>query len=301
MKNNHRLQAWFIFIFLGLVWGSSFILIKKSLLAFTPTQVALARVFLTSVAFTPVVAYKLRSIQYRDLLSFSIVALAGNALPAFLYALAETHIESAVAGLLNTLTPIFTLLIGLWFFKHRSVPITQKIGVLIGFLGAAMIILYTTSKEIHLSLWSLLIVLATALYGLSGNVVETQLKGRYSPISIAGIPFVFMLLPSAWALWKTGILSTLTTHPDANVSIWALLTLSIIGTFLASTLFFKMLEISDAVFASSVSYLLPVVAIFWGVLDHEHLSVWHFLALFFIISGVYLIKRGSAGMHDFKE
>ncbi len=297
MKNNHKILAWVIFALLGIVWGSSFILIKKSLLAFSPVQVALGRVFITSIAFLPVVFRKLSRLKTKDLWFFVIIALAGNAIPAFLYALAETKIESGVAGLLNALTPIFTLLIGIWFFKHRKVPLTQKIGVLTGFLGAAMIILYHTGTDIKLSYWSLLIVLATALYGLSGNVVETHLKNRYDALSIAGIPFTFMLLPVAVLLLKTDVVHVLQTNPDALISSLALLVLSLVGTFMASVLFFKMLEISDAVFASSVSYIIPVVALFWGVMDDEHFSIWHVVSLCMILIGVYLIKRGSDGMH----
>ncbi len=296
-KHSITWRAWLLFFALALVWGSSFILIKKSLLSLTPLQVALGRVWLTGLGFLPFIIHKIRTIHKVDYKYFALVAIVGNALPAFLYALAETEVQSGIAGLLNALTPIFTLLFGLYMFQHRRIPLIQKIGVWIGFAGAALI--FFTGTQFQHSSWSsyaLLIVLATAGYGLSSNIVEKYLASRYDSTTIAGLPFLLLFLPAGIALLFTDIQRTFQSDTTWT-ALAALLLLSLVGTLWASIAFFRLLKWTDAVFASSVSYFIPIVALLWGLYDGETFLLGHLLSLILILAGVYLTKMEDHDSH----
>jgi len=293
-KRSVTWRAWLLFFALALVWGSSFILIKKSLLSLSPLQVALGRVWLTGLGFLPLLAHKVSFVRKTDFKHFALVAIVGNALPAFLYALAETEVQSGIAGLLNALTPIFTLLFGIYMFQHRRIPLVQKLGVWIGFAGASLI--FFSGTPLHHPTWSayaLLIVLATAGYGLSSNIVEKHLASRYDAMTIAGLPFLLLFIPAGLALLLTDFQHVTAQLNTAWPALTALLLLSLVGTLWASIAFFRLLKWTDAVFAASVSYFIPIVALLWGLYDGESFQWRHLLSLILILAGVYLTKKAD--------
>lgn len=293
MQINASAKAWLILIFLSLIWGSSFILIKKSLIAFAPEQVGAARIVIAFLAFLPLFIKKYKDIDWSLLMPLLVVGLCGSAFPAFLYATAQTHIPSAVAGVLNSLTPIFTFLIAIWFFRHRF-EWSQAIGVVVGFIGVILISMTKPKGSEHFPFfYGMLIIIATICYAISANTVKKYLSGM-RPLMISTISFTivgpFMLI----YLLQTGFTKDVVQHPHGWTSLAALMTLSLLGTFLANIVFFRLVQLTDAVFSSSVSYVIPFVAIFWGFLDGEALSIYHFLALALIITGVVLIKFTKA-------
>lgn len=281
--------AWALLLFLSLVWGSSFILIKKALIAFTPIQVGAGRVAIAFLAFLPLLLYQFRQLDWSKFFPLLVVGLCGSGIPAFLYAAAQTEISSGVAGILNALTPIFAFLLALMFFG-QTFSWKQLAGITLGLLGTSIIFLSKTEGNASFPfLYGLMIVVATFCYGISANTVSNYLKGVH-PLIISTVSFSMI---GPWLLiylLQTDFISVVTTHEYGMQSFGALMVLSLVGTFGANILFFKLIQITDAVFSSSVSFLTPVVALMWGFLDGEYFSVHFFLALILIFAGVFLVK-----------
>jgi len=290
LSANNSLLSWSLLFLLSLIWGSSFILIKKALIAFTPEQVGAGRIALAFLAFLPMFFYYYKNLARDHLWPLLIVGLTGSGFPAFLYAIAQTEVPSAIAGLLNALTPIFTFLLAVLFFS-RIMKWQHSLGIILGFVGTAIIFISKHEGVVEFSLfYGLLIVLATFCYGISANTVSKYLKG-VKPLVISTVSFV-MIGPWVLAyLFTTDFFSVIQSHEYGLQSLLALSTLSLIGTFGANILFFRLIQMTDSVFASSVSFLTPVVALFWGYLDGEVFSVYFFFALVLIFSGVFLIKK----------
>lgn len=281
------------FIILGvlsLVWGSSFILIKKALIAFHPFDLACMRLGVSALAFTPVIIYNRKRIPWHRWKLFLTVGLCGSGIPAFMYFLAQTNINSMVSGLLNSLTPIFTLIIGIIIFKN-PMDKYKTIGVIIGFIGAASLMIFGESEGANSNLWyGLFIVIGTLCYGMSGNLVKHYLQDVDS-IIISATSFFLVGVPAMIMLAWHGTIFDITFTEQEFYSFGALLLLSLIGTVLATIIFYKLIQETNAVFGSSVAYIMPLVAIFWGFLDGEGLGLIVFISMALILSGVYLIKK----------
>lgn len=283
------LLAWSLLLFLSLVWGSSFILIKKALIAFDPLQVGTGRIVFAFLAFLPFLPRMLQQVKKKDLLPLLIVGICGSGLPALFYAKAQTDISSSIAGLLNALTPIFTLLLAVSVFGGKTKS-KQLIGIILGFLGTLFIFLSKDESSSHFPyLMGMLIVLATLCYGISANTIGAKLRG-VKPLVISTISFSMIGLFACAYLFSTDFIYQVSNHNDGMTSLLALLVLSLIGTFLANILFFKLIQITDPVFSSSVSFITPIVAMMWGFLDGESFHLYFFVALILIFSGVFLVK-----------
>jgi drug/metabolite transporter (DMT)-like permease len=281
----------FLMILLSIIWGASFMLIKKSLISFSPVQLSMLRVSISGIAFLPLALMYLKRIKKQDWVIFIIVGLTGNALPAFLYALAQTKVDSSVAGILNGMTPIFTLLISVLVFK-RPFYWKQMVGILLGFIGVSLLILSGDkhhSSTIHI-IFPILVIIATLCYGISGNVVENQLKGK-APLLIASMSVVSVMIPCLIILFSMGFVETMQSEPLAWQSFGYVSFLAIINTVIASIFFYKLVQISGAVFSSSVTYLIPIVAVGLGFLDGEIIMLVHFVSIIMIVAGVYYAKN----------
>lgn len=286
---SSKVLSWSLLGLLSIVWGSSFILIKKALIAFSPLQVGAGRVVIAFIAFTPLFIYHFNKIPWNKVKPLFAIGLLGSGLPAVLYAIAQTHIASGVAGLLNALTPIFTFLLAIMVFG-RSFSWKHLLGISLGFLGTLTIFCTKQDGLGHFPFsYGLLIVLATFCYGISANTVGRYLQD-VPPIIISTVSFS---LVGPWMLiylLGTDFLDVINQHPEGGVSFAALLVLSLVGTFGANILFFKLIQITDPVFSSSVSFITPIVAFMWGFLDGEYFSFYFFLALIMILTGLFLIK-----------
>ena len=298
MGSKQSTISWILLCFLALVWGSSFILIKKSLLAFSPLQIAGLRISISAIAFLPLLLPRLKDVKLHEWKYLLIVGLCGFGVPAFLFALAQTQIESTVAGILNTLTPLFTLIIGVLVFSLR-LALRKVIGVLLGFVGAAVLIRYGEgSFSINNLFYPLLIVIATILYAVSVNTVKSKLQ-YMKATTISSVSFALIGPPALIYLLFSGIEVPYQTSPDFWLSFGSVVILAMAGTVIASILFWRLVQMTNAIFSSSVAYMIPIVATLFGVIDGESITVFHILALVLILIGVAL-SRGSDEMEEDK-
>ncbi|ALJ05787.1 permease [Pseudalgibacter alginicilyticus] len=289
MKNFN--QKWLYLFVLSLIWGSSFILIKKALIGLTPYQLGALRTIITGL-FLFVVGFKsLKNIQKSDWKWVVVSGFLGSFIPAFLFAIAETEIDSAVASMLNSLTPLNTILFGAAIFKLTSTK-RQVLGVVIGFLGTSMLILKGADLNPHQNyLYAGFVLLATVCYAINVNVIKRYLQ-HVKPLAIATGNYAAIFFPAMIILCFSGFFSDATfSHPDFIMSMVYITTLAFFGTALAKVLFNRLIQMSTAVFASSVTYIITIVALFWGVLDGESFSIIQVLACVIILIGVYLSQK----------
>lgn len=291
-----ELRNWLSLILLSLVWGTSFILIKKSLIAFSAIQVACLRMSFSALAFVPLLLWQWRRVDWSKLWILLAVGLTGTALPAILFSTAQTQISSSLTGILNSLTPLFTLVFGLLFF--RQVFSWSKVaGVLIGLAGASILILLSNNSGVEGNIWyALLIVLATMCYGTSGNIVGTYLRDMNS-LLIAATSFGLVGIPGLIYLFSgTNFLHRMQYAEHAWASLGYVAILALIGTVAASVLFFRLIQWTSPLFGSTVAYLMPVVALLWGVVDGESVFIYHIFGMILILLGVYLSRKRPRSM-----
>lgn len=283
------LLSWGILILLGLVWGSSYILIKKSLIAFSPIQVACLRLSISAIAFFPVFLYHFRDIDWSKLKYLVLVGVTGSGLPAILFSTAQTEISSSVAGVLSSLSPLFTLIIGIIFFKAEAVW-SKITGILIGLLGAISLIVFGQTAGIEGNLWyGLLVIIGCVSYAISSNAVKAHLQ-EMSSFKISAAAFFIVGIPSLIYLFIIDIGTVIRTHEHGWVSLGTVTVLALAGTVMATVLFFKLVQITDPLFASIVSYLIPMIAILLGAFDGEPITIFHAIGMGLILTGVYLTK-----------
>ncbi|KAA3641207.1 MAG: DMT family transporter [Bacteroidetes bacterium] len=283
-------RQWLSLGLLGLVWGSSFILIKRGIEVYDPQQVGAMRLSISALAFLPFFLIQMRRVDWSKWKPLVVVGLCGSAIPAFLFPLAQMNISSSVTGVLNSLTPLFTLLLGLLFFG-RKFRMVKLLGVFIGLAGATLLILAGNEGGFQGSnIWyALLAVLATVCYATSVNTVGTHLSNM-SSLTISAISFVIVGLPAMIYLFTTDFVEVLTNHEQGYSAFFYIALLALAGTVLASLLFFQLVHWTSPVFASSVAYVIPLFAMGWGFLDGEAVTVFHFISAGLILYGLYLTR-----------
>jgi drug/metabolite transporter (DMT)-like permease len=288
MSRTVEIKAWLTLLFLSIIWGTSFILIKKALITFTPVQVAILRIAIAGIAFSPFFFYHIRRLEWHRWKFYIVIALTGSGIPAVLYATAQTKMTSATAGILNTLTPIFALIIGVLVFKNK-IQKRQLLGITLGFLGACNLILLDSSASGQKGsvLYGLLIVLGSLCYGANVNLVKAYFQ-KVRPIELSSFAFFLLGIPAILILPFTDIPYLVVNDPHGIESLSYLVILALFSTVFALVIFYRLVQQTDAVFGSSVAYLIPIVALFWGLLDGEPLGLMHFVLLVIILIGVYL-------------
>lgn len=286
--NNNTLK-WFLLTVLALVWGSSFILIKKGLVALTPLQLGSLRIIFAALFLLSIGFYKLRAITAFQWKYLVLTAIFGTFIPAYLFAIAQTEISSSVSSILNSLTPLNTMVLGFLFFG-LTVQKKQFIGIIIGLFGSILLIYNgATNNPTQNYYYTLLIITASICYAINVNLIKKYLSDL-SPLSISTGNFAVMLLPAIAILYQSGFLE-IYQQQSAQHSMIFILILGVVGTGMANIIFFKLIQLSSPVFATSVTYLIPVVAFGWGLLDSEFLSPVQLLGAFIILFGVYLSSR----------
>jgi drug/metabolite transporter (DMT)-like permease len=293
MKQKDSTLAWILLIGLALVWGSSFILMKKSLTAFSPQQVASIRIFSAALFFLPVLISKRKSLPLLGEWKYCLLAgLMGNLLPAFLFTWAGSHMSSSLAGVLNAITPLATLVVGALFFG-RAITKKQTNGMLVGFVGCIILIFAgnknTEGFDVSLNPYTLLILVATIMYGFNSNIIKNHLSH---------IPTLVLTTAILWSVgWIAGIVLLNTdflakiSDPSTHIPLIYALILGILGTGIATIVFNYILQITSPIFTSSVTYLIPIVAVFWGVVDGEILTLQHTFGMLLILFGIYWVNR----------
>ena len=287
MQNNTK--KWVYLFVLSLIWGTSYILIKKGLVGLSPLQLGAFRIVFTTF-FLFIMGFKsLFKIPKDKWLWVALSALLGTFLPVFLFAYAETQIDSSIASILNSLVPLFTLFLGYLIFK---IPFNgnQILGVLLGLLGAGILIFQGAEVNPQQNyMFSGLVVIAALCYAGNANILKSKLQ-ELSSLGIAVGNSAVMLLPALIVLYFSGGLEVNIADPIISESLIYIAILAFFGTALAKILFNKLVQISSAVFSTSVTYLIPIVGIFWGVLDGERLTLIHLLGALVILTGVYLVN-----------
>lgn len=287
MQNATR--NWILLVLIGIVWGSSFILMKKGLIVFSDTQIASLRMGMAWLVTLPFLLARFKEISKKQWMVLFSVGLLGNGLPAFLFATAQTKIDSSLAGMLNSLVPIFTMVFGLLLFGLRT-WLLQVFGLIIGFVGAVLLIVMPDGIS-GFQPEALLVVLASLCYAFNLNVIRRFLPTMPSMLITAG-SFLWIGPFCLIYLFTTDFTARF-EHEYAFRAFSAVVILAVVGTTLAVLMFNKLIQSGGALFASMVTYIVPVVAILWGVLDGESISTWSVLGVAIIMAGVYLVNKPS--------
>ena len=279
---------WLLFILISLIWGSSFILMKESSKHLTGIQIGAIRIFSAGLSFLPFAIFHLRQIPGNKILPVLLAGLLGNLLPAFLFAIAiRENGESSLASILNSLTPLFVVLIGIIFFK---VKIEKKkiVGVLIGFVG--LLILTLSKKTGSIDSGLILILIATIFYGITVNLVGHYLKD-IDGLKIASVSLAFMAIPAGIVMWNQNVFSIARYDEAARGSILIAALLGIVGSAIASAFFYVLIQKAGGLFASLVTYAIPIVAIFWALVEKENVTGLQIVSLGVILAGVYMANK----------
>ena len=288
---SNRNKKWLYLVILSLVWGSSYILIKKTLIGLTPLQLGSLRIIFTTIILLFIGFSSLKKIPKNKWKWIFLTGYIGSFFPSFLFAFAQTEIDSGVAAILNSLTPLATLIIGLGFFKF-IIDSKQIVGVIIGLIGSFLLIYEgsTINPDQNLLLVAFIIA-ASICYATSVNILKAHLQ-EVPAISIALGNFLCILPPALIILFSSGFLNiNFAESPEVQNSLFYILILAIFGSAFAKVLFNRFIQIASPVFASSVTYTLPIVAIMWGYLDGESINNRQLLATAIILVGVYLANR----------
>lgn len=283
------LKAWLLLGLLALIWGSSFLLIKKGLLGFSPDQLAAIRIASAGFVLLPFILRRFKTVQPHHWLKLICVGLVGSFIPAFLFAFAQTELPSGVTGVLNTFTPLATLIIGVVLFKQ--IALTQQwFGVVIGLIGTVLLVTATANGDFEFNRYGLLIIAATICYGLNLNLIKHHIPDL-GALTITGVS-LFLVAPAAliYLLVATPF-ATQVTQPEQWFPLGAILILGVVGTAMALVIFNTVVKLTDTTFTSSVTYLIPVVALILGILDGEPFFVQQGLGLAAILSGVWIANK----------
>lgn len=278
---------WFVFALLAFIWGGSFILIKKGLIHFTPVQVAAFRIGISAIAFLPLFFLMRIPFPKGKILIVTLVVMTGNAIPAFLFALAETRLGSAVTGVLNSLTPIFALLLGIFFFKT---PFKKHylIGLFLGCLG--IVVLMIGEKDWRVSSYMLFVIIGTLCYGISANVVKRYCQDIH-PVALTAVGFFPIGCIAILTLLFTGAGQKMMEPEVWKVSMPSLIALALICTVFANIIFYWLIQRTTAIFGSAIAYAIPCMALVWGSVDGEHISIYQLLGFGFIAGAIYTLRK----------
>lgn len=294
IKTEKRpLLAWVLLTAIALIWGSSFILMKKALAVFSSQQIASGRIFFAFLFFLPLILTQSRRPDVREALRQRWVALlvsgvVGYLLPAFLFAEAGAHIASALSGTLNSLSPLFVLLLGTLVFG-QTFRANQVWGIMLGFIGSMILVFFGESGSFSINGYALLVMLATIMYGVNTNLIAKYLA--HLPALVA-IPWTFAFIgPVAGiSLFSTDFLSR-AQQAHTFIPLGAILFLGGMASGVSSVLFNRVIQLASGVFAASVTYLIPVVAIVWGLFDGEAVSLQQYAGLTISLLGIYLVNK----------
>jgi drug/metabolite transporter (DMT)-like permease len=295
-----ELKSWGLLLFLACVWGSSFILMKKGMYTtsgeaiFSDTQVGTLRMLIASLVILPFALRTLKKIETkREIFNLCVVGFCGNFFPAFLFTYAETGISSGYAGMLNSFTPIFTMILGVLLFKNK-LSLLQIIGMIIGSVGIVLL-LGIGRAEAHEHVVSFFhvgaIILATLFYGISLNFMKYTLQ-KFNAIEITSLAFMMILLPSIFGFFKFEVLNTIQHNEHAFEGLGFISILAIVGTAFAVILYSKVIAMTTTMFASTVTYIIPIVAVLIGLYFKEKIFPYQINAMLVVLTGVCIANYG---------
>lgn len=288
---NNKFISWAIFVLLCFIWGSSFAVIAVGKEGLTALQLAALRIFSAGLVFVPFAVFNFSKLPRKKIPITITTGLFGNLLPAFLFALAVSYRNSSLVGILNSLTPICVVTIGILVFRDKIH--SQKIlGVVVGFAGVCLLTL--TQEDVSFANLGLsgLAILGTISYGLNVNIYSHYLK-EFNPVHTSSVSLAFMTIPAAVMLWVSGFFQLDFTDSVIQWSCIATVLLGIVASAISTVLFYMLVQKAGGLFASLVTYGIPFVAVFWGVLRNENITLVEIGCLLIILSGVYLANRNK--------
>lgn len=286
-------EKWILLITLSLIWGSSFILIKKSLEHFSPYQVGALRVLISGILLSPIAILNRKKFPKESVKWLIVAALAGNFIPMFLFPIAETKVSSSIAGIMNSMMPIFTIIVGALFWNTKT-TFRQIIGILISFSGVVILMVSGDGKAEMPIFYVSLLLLAAFLYAVSVTTVGAKLTHIPAKIMSSFVFFYVLALPSLVSLVLSNFFSEFSFTKDNMVGLGFVATLSVIGTGLAMILQYRLMSVSNPLFASTVTLLMPIVAVMWGVLDGESFTFLQISGAFIILAGLIFLRKKKA-------
>lgn len=281
---------WTIIFFLSLLWGSAFFLIKKALLYFPPIELATGRIFFATLILLPVGLSSIRKIRLRDMKYVLLFALTVNLGTAIFYALAQTRLDSALNGIVNTLVPVMTVLSGIFIYKQKAVK-AELIGIGVGLLGAILLIFQSGGTLGSINAFIGFSILATICGGLSGNVLKFNLA-PYKALHVSAVSLVLVLPVTAGYLGFSGFFSY-AFEPENLTGLLILFFLGALSNALGLFLVARLIQLSDPVFASIITYFMPLVAMAWGIWDGERIGLMQLFGMAMILIGVLLVNRAK--------
>jgi len=289
MPEKNLKIAWLMFVLLALVWGSSFILMKRGLLAFSPIQIGLLRVVFAA-GFSAIIGIKtFKYFRWKDVGSLAIVGWLGNGIPYILFPLAVSKIDSSLVGIANSMVPLFTLIVGLIWFQLKP-GLFQIVGIAIGLLGAFFLVKPATGFVFHQdSYFILFAILATVCYAVSINVIKSKLQ-HLNSLAITNLSLLTVGPIMLVALFFSDFSEVMLQNNYAITALGFIAILGIVGSSLAVVAFNYLIKISSTLFSSSVTYAIPIVAILWGWIDGETIGLKHFIGVGCILIGIYLVN-----------
>lgn len=290
MQKNLTAQNIGVLLITAFIWGSSFMLMKKGLLHLTAVQLACLRIFSACLVLFPFAVREFRLVEKNQWKYIFLVGFFGSGFPAFLFAYTQQFISSSTAGVLNSTTPLFTVLFGSLLFNTKSSNL-RVLGIGLGFVGAVILILFGNKTSFHINLVAFLILIATACYGINTNIVKKYLLS-VKPTVLNAFAFSFNAF---WALWIFFLFTDyqpVFTHMDTNwFSLLCVFVLGALGSAYCNVLFFGLVQRTNPFFASTTTYLMPLFSSFWGFIDGEAIGVYYFIGMAFILVGVWLVSR----------
>lgn len=282
--------SWGLLLFLALIWGSSFILIKKSLVVFNAGEVGALRIVSAALVLLPVAVKYLNKLSRRHKKLLLLIGFVGSFVPAFLFAKAQTQLPSSITGILNALTPSFVVVMGALFFNQKFTR-QNAIGLIISFIGSVLLILAGNGGSLgDINFYALFVVAATICYGINLNVIKLYLADL-KPLTITAVSLLFVLPIALGYLLGFTSFSDKLYQPGGWEALLYVCILGVIGTSFALIFFNKLVQLTSPMFTSFVTYLIPIVAVIWGVIDGESLYLVHYLAMATIITGVFIASQ----------
>ncbi|CAM1334418.1 DMT family transporter [Tenacibaculum aestuariivivum] len=287
---NNQQRKWIYLIILAIVWGSSFILMKKALLVFTPIQLGALRILITA-AFLLLIGFKsLKKIQKKHKVYILYTAFLGTFFPAFLFAFAVKSIDSSISAILSSLTPFNTFVLGALIFGFTFKK-KQLIGILIGLIGTLILILKGAELNPNQNYWyAILVVFSSIGYAFNVNIIKKYLSDL-DALAITTGNFLILIIPASLILLFSGFFTSIELNNQTTSAFGYIIVLAVVGTGIAKVLYNKMVHLTSPVFASSVTYLIPIVAVAWGLADGEKLSLIQLLSGVIILVGVWLVNK----------
>lgn len=285
------MAAWFMLMCLALIWGSSFILIKKGLVFLTPQEVGSLRIVSGSLFLIPSAMKGLKKIKKSNIIPLFGAGTLGSLIPAFLFAIAQTKLASSITGVINALVPIFTILIGIFILGQRQNK-SVYLGVAIGFIGTLILIAANNDGSFQgVNSYAILVVLATICYATNLNLIKTKLNDLH-PLTVTSVSLLLVgPIAAIYLFGFTDFIHKPKSIDGAGMAILYICLLGVLGTAVAMIIFNKILQMTDALFTSSVTYIIPIIAVIWGLADGEKIDLIQYIGIVGVGVGVYIANK----------